>query len=64
MKHVNNRGQSETKKVSVSLIYKELPVAFGYLFMISTEFDHNILFWLQDFAYKVWENIGTLYLLQ
>ena len=52
------------KNMSISLIYKDLPVAFGYIFMISTEFDHGILFWLQDFAYKVWENIGTLYLLQ
>ena len=58
------RGRSGMKNVLISLIYKDLPVAFGYLFMISTEFDHDILFWLQDFAYKVWENIGTLYLLQ
>ena len=39
-----NRGRSGMKNVSILLIYKDLPVAFGYLFMISTEFDHDILF--------------------
>lgn len=41
---MNNRGRSGMKNVLISLIYKDLPVAFGYLFMISTEFDHDILF--------------------
>ena len=37
-----NRGRSGMKNMLISLIYKDL--AFGYLFMIPTEFDHDILF--------------------
>ena len=58
------RGRSGMKNMLISLIYKDLPVAFGYLFMIPTEFDHDILFWLQDLTFKVWEKSGTLYFLQ
>ena len=44
IKMLNIRGRSGMKNLSISLIYKDLPVAFGYLFMIPTEFDHDILF--------------------